>query len=574
MDQKGTIRAVQSALESCPFERMANHRDRQNFDSGFPERFAQERFLKKFERPDKVRAKQRAEACWDAWILSDNELRLKGLYKPNWAIAKLIIARILSGFKLGPVSFTTGSEFTPTLGFNSIEAKLSHSEWTCTPDNLDQWFRLAYSHRAFKIAMRRRFAKLLASHGLSERQINRRLWQQFRNKPNPAFEIFCFKLCSVTKVVSGNRFKTVPKNNLVDRPICIEPLANILTQRRIGLGIRDCLKQYGIDLTIVADSHRSMIADNNLATIDLKNASDSIALPLVKYLLPKRLYDLIAQTRSEMTLGPDDNYYVINKVSSMGNGFTFELMSLILFALSRSYDHKSSVFGDDMIISNQYAHRMIEDLESVGFKVNMDKTHIYDNYRESCGAHYYDGYGYIESYDFRWPKNIGEVVTSLNKLSRLASIYPSFAPLFVKVYGASPAALYAENTQKSVGEWRRSKDPLGTPSLDQFTVKSHLQFRRDGLPMTRRAWRLLRRWCRLTYNDPRDASMHVGFEWVGTATSATVIDMSYMWAKYMMYLAAGRRVPNEQVGRGAFKSFKVVTLKNGTTIRWSEIVTT
>lgn len=566
MDVKGTITAVSNVLDS------------HNFDKGcsIPEEFAQARFLKKWERPDSSKHAERHIAAWHEWLESDQLLNWKvgkdRLLTPNWAKAKILLRRILTHFRLGPISFTNGSEFIATRGFNSIESKLSRSKWTCTYDNFDLWARTCYGHRALKMSVRKRFAKLLAIKCIDKKKFERYLYRKFKIYSDFPYRIFCFKLSMITEFTQGNRFSTVPKNNLVNRPICIESLANILTQRRIGQGIRTSLKDYGLDLDTVAERHRVLISKPKFATIDLKNASDRISLELVKYLLPKRIYNLIIASRSEMTLGPDDQYYIVHKVSSMGNGFTFELMSLILYCLSKTYSDDVSVFGDDIIVPNEFASSIIADLEAATFVVNREKSHVHDRYRESCGAHYLDGHGYIESYDFKWPNNIGEVITISNKLSRLALLYPSFRDLWVKVYRALPTALYAENPYKINGIWQRTEKPFDNPKLDSYVVNSCFQFRKDGIPLTRQARKIVLRFCQGLQLDPRNASMHIGFEWKGDGALPTVVDAGRSWAKILMYLASGRRCADAIRGKGVYKSFKVLTLNDGTTFRWSAIV--
>jgi len=325
---------------------------------------------------------------------------------------------------------------------------------------------------------------------------------------------------------------------------------------------------------MTAEKHRRLISNPKVATIDLKNASDRISLKVVKYLLPPWLFRYIEQSRSAMTLGLDDNYYLIEKVSSMGNGFTFELMSLILYAISRSFSTEASVFGDDIIVPNDVADLLLDDLQRGGFNPNYEKTHIRDSYRESCGAHYLDGHGYVESYDFRYPENIADVITTCNKLSRLANIYPSFRSLFVEVYRATPATLYAENPCKVTGAWRRKQEPFDSPKLDTHTVMSPFQFRKDGIPWTRSAWKRFRRYCQHLQLNPRGASLHYGFEWKDAQAAPSDVIAGTHWAKILMYLASGRTCCDTVKGKGVFKSFAVVTLSTGQSFRWSSIVAT
>lgn len=566
MDNKGTISTVGRALLLEDFLKKEV--------SGRAERIAQKRFLAKLEPPDSTRRTERRNAAWQEWEESDKRLNPATILGPNWATARLLIHKILKDFKMGHISFTNGSEFTATKGLNSIESKLSRSEWTCTFGNFDLWCGIVYRHKGLKLAMRKRYAEWLARKRYSKVETDRVLWHRFKNQPNFQRKIFDFKLSCVTTMTQGNRFSTVPKNNLVDRPICIEPLANILTQRQIGNGIRTCLQHIDVDLNVLAFQHQRMVSISDYATIDLKNASDRIHLSLVKYLLPSRVFKFIEHARSEMTLDLDDSYVLINKVSSMGNGFTFELMSLILFALCKSHSRDVSVFGDDIIVPNAVAPCIIEDLTLAGFVVNMGKTHINDDFRESCGAQYLDGHGYVESYDFRYPTNEGDCITTINKLSRLANLYPTFRDLYCEVYRAMPATWFAENPTKAVGLWHRKQEPFSSPSLDTFTVKSPFQFRKDGMQWTRSAWGKWKMFCRNAQLEPHGASMHLGFEWVDRSTSPETLHPRRHWAKILMYLAAGRRCKDSITGKGSFKSFLVVTTKSGATFRWSAIVAT
>jgi len=560
MVPKGTIRAVGNILCGFSFTKA----------STTAEEFAQRRFQSKLEVPNPKNTSGRREAAWINWIDSDSTLDF-GLLGPHWAEARLLIHRLLKNFRIGSVDFTTGSEFTPTLGRNSIESKLSVSDWTCTPENFELFAMTVYGHRALKFAYRKRYAMWLSCQKYDKRKTDAMLWSHFSKKDDPAWHVFLFKLSRVVTMVHGNRFSTVPKNNLKDRPICIEPFGNILTQRRIGNGIRKSLKDYGFDLNLTAEKHRRMISQSNLATIDLKNASDSISTRLVKYLLPSRIFKLIECARSEMTLGLDGEYYLINKVSSMGNGFTFELMSMLLLALCHTFDIHASVFGDDIIISSDVASDVISALEKAGFIVNREKTHVNDGYRESCGAHFLDGHGYVESYDFRYPTNIGEVITIVNKLQRLSCLYPSFLPLFDQVYRTTPMTWYACITAEKASEWHRCQDPLGAAKLDEYINPIADLPNWKPLKISKTAKRRLRAFCADTHNDPKGAVLHYGFEWVDAAVRAPQQLSSIAWGKYFMYLASGRRCKDTVRGRGTFKSILFVTLSCGATFRWSAL---
>ena len=120
---------------------------------------------------------------------------------------------------------------------------------------------------------------------------------------------------------------------------------------------------------------------NQLATIDLSSASDSVSLRLVDDLLPPRWADFIGQTRSEEILLPDGTWHRLAKVSSMGNGFTFELESLIFWALSAACvdlleveDRRVGIYGDDIIVHTSVAPHLVSILGYYGFQTNKTKT--------------------------------------------------------------------------------------------------------------------------------------------------------------------------------------------------------
>lgn len=198
------------------------------------------------------------------------------------------------------------------------------------------------------------------------------------------------------EVVPGNRFTTVPKTAKTDRGICIEPSLNVYVQLGIGALLRKRLRHKGIDLN---DQGRNQwLAENaqskELATIDLSLASDSVSLLLVYRLMPPEWFELLDLCRSPKTLLPDGTLVSLEKFSSMGNGYTFELESLI-FAGICSYAGvqlgvDSHVYGDDIIVPRKHARKVIEVLEALGFRVNQSKTFLAGRFFESCGTDWFD----------------------------------------------------------------------------------------------------------------------------------------------------------------------------------------
>lgn len=197
----------------------------------------------------------------------------------------------------------------------------------------------------------------------------------------------------------GNSICFVPKNAKTDRVIAIEPGLNLWLQKGLGVMIKRRLKRFGIDLNTQENNQRlAKLAshDGNLATIDFSSASDSISTEVVRSLLPFDWFRVLDNVRSRMRLNPDGSTQMWNKFSSMGNGFTFELESLIFYAVaccsSNSDDIKDiSVFGDDVILPVSAMGTFSTVVEFLGFLVNRKKSFSSSAFRESCGSHYFAG---------------------------------------------------------------------------------------------------------------------------------------------------------------------------------------
>lgn len=212
--------------------------------------------------------------------------------------------------------------------------------------------------------------------------------------------------------VQGNEIITVPKNSKTERVIAVEPGINLWFQKAIGSMIRRRLRRVGVDLNTQETNQRLAregSKDSSLATVDFSSASDSISLEVVRELLPPRWFQLLDACRSKIGVS-ESGPIRWNKFSSMGNGFTFELETLIFYAaassavelstsrmraegreVSRKTDFWVNVFGDDVIIPSHAFHLFSSFSEFLGFRVNPKKSFFEGYFRESCGSHYYDG---------------------------------------------------------------------------------------------------------------------------------------------------------------------------------------
>ena len=205
---------------------------------------------------------------------------------------------------------------------------------------------------------------------------------------------------TLARVVPGNIFFTVPKNAETDRGACKEPDWNMFFQKGIGDYIRMRLKRVGCDLDDQTQNQRLArlgSIDGSLATIDLSAASDSNSISLVERIVPAGLYRVLDDLRSPCTKLPDGSLYETNMFSSMGNGFTFELETLLFLSLARAITSlfripgKVNVYGDDIIVPTGAVPMFLDLLGYCGHRPNVTKTFYTGFFRESCGKHYYHG---------------------------------------------------------------------------------------------------------------------------------------------------------------------------------------
>jgi len=201
----------------------------------------------------------------------------------------------------------------------------------------------------------------------------------------------------------------VPKDSRGPRLIAVEPTWLQYLQQ----GIRDWMystvedKLQGKYVHFTDQSVNQLAAIlaslyTNLATIDLKRASDLICLSLVKQLwalVPHLLEDML-HCRSEFYSIDGKIAGRYRKFAPMGSALCFPVLALTLYALSwgtwyedggSRNDFYVDIVGDDLITSKEFALSVIPVLSEVGLIINEDKSCIGTRFAESCGTHAFDG---------------------------------------------------------------------------------------------------------------------------------------------------------------------------------------
>lgn len=198
----------------------------------------------------------------------------------------------------------------------------------------------------------------------------------------------------------GNSVVTVPKDSRADRVIAVEPGINLWFQKSIGSMIRRRLLRFSIDLNTQEFNQQAAYdssRDGRMATVDFSSASDSISREMVREIIPADWLTIMESCRSKYGVLAHGPVYW-EKFSSMGNGFTFELESLIFYAAACAvheyYGISTSsikVFGDDVIISKDALDLFSSFSSFLGFTINQGKSFSSGYFRESCGSHFWNG---------------------------------------------------------------------------------------------------------------------------------------------------------------------------------------
>jgi hypothetical protein len=110
----------------------------------------------------------------------------------------------------------------------------------------------------------------------------------------------------------------------------------------------------------------------------------------------------------------------------MGNGFTFELETLIFLAIGREACHLSnadpsrvSVYGDDILVPTEAGATCVSLLRFFGFRPNPKKTFLEGLFKESCGGDFFEGVTVRPHFLKEDPDSPQKWISLINGLRRL-----------------------------------------------------------------------------------------------------------------------------------------------------------
>lgn len=206
----------------------------------------------------------------------------------------------------------------------------------------------------------------------------------------------------------------IPKDVSAGRVISKSTNIDQALQLMLGRQLRDALcnkarNDINTQIPNQVLAHRGSI-DGSYATIDLENASNTISREVVRLLFPPLWYTAFDACRAHTGVfnlnfttatGKQGRFkwlkpYKFQMFSAMGNGYTFELETMLFLAICQCVATRPQdvrVYGDDIICHTSDALAVTEALQLFGFSVNKEKSFTDPNFlfRESCGKHYLKG---------------------------------------------------------------------------------------------------------------------------------------------------------------------------------------
>lgn len=225
----------------------------------------------------------------------------------------------------------------------------------------------------------------------------------------------------------------VPKTAYIGRLIGNPCAANALVQKSIGNSIRQRLLAEGVDLSTAPEVHKRLAClgsiKDHITTDDEKWASALIYTELVKYLCPPDWFEVMNAVRDQyLEVSGLGKPHRLHQFATMGNGFCFELETVIFLALIRTAAHFSDVpirhkdirvFGDDLIYPTELTSLVRALGKNVGFITNVEKSFSQGSFRESCGGDFYKGLNIRPVYLKRSFDHIHDLTLMANQLYEL-----------------------------------------------------------------------------------------------------------------------------------------------------------
>lgn len=337
----------------------------------------------------------------------------------------------------------------------------------------------------------------------------------------------------VHKSLDTAQVRFVEKNLWTMRTICMEPTAFMYAQQHVRAMLEELIASSPLspyivihDQSVNRDAAREGSIAGFIDTTDLKWASDSVHIDLVRKLFePGMLLHLLA-TRTHRVVLPDGRGMDVKKFAPMGSACCFPTQCIIFACIAmyaclewHSQRHGLSIdellledgprlvrrmfhvrhggcrttgfhklepiaiYGDDICCDTRVTQRLVDLLSEHGFTVNASKSFEgAQSFRESCGGYYLSGEDVTPL--FYRVKNTGEELTANALASLCASAdlagdhgYKNLHRLYIQMALLTPIA--GINKPPGTKNWLMFSSVRGRGIYHPAPQNGHLPHKRE-----------------------------------------------------------------------------------------------
>lgn len=226
-------------------------------------------------------------------------------------------------------------------------------------------------------------------------------------------------------------FHSTVKDLRINRPLGYHEVFQLAVQCGVGDHFGSLLRRAtGINISTAQDWHRFLVEyystePGTICTMDQSNASQNILRAHAKFLLPEDVYALLdAISPDKLLIG--DKLYHIEMLAAQGNGYIFQLQTIIFYSLISAcvdYDDRKHVYqyGDDSIFPAKYFDLVTKFFGKIGFEVNKDKSFV-SSTLESCGADFINGINVRPYYVSKIPRTTRDWYHVCNGIYRVGYV--------------------------------------------------------------------------------------------------------------------------------------------------------
>jgi hypothetical protein len=144
---------------------------------------------------------------------------------------------------------------------------------------------------------------------------------------------------------------------------------------------------------------------DEVATLDMSDASDRVSRRIVRQLFPNDWAELLFSLRSGFSKLPDGTVVPLRAFAPMGSALCFPVEAIVFAAVtvavlchidggswfSKEKRKLVGIYGDDIIVPRDAGEAVLAVLRATGFTPNVAKCCLNGFFRESCGAEWWRG---------------------------------------------------------------------------------------------------------------------------------------------------------------------------------------